>query len=182
MARVTRPWAAAAVILATLAGCAAPSAREPTPASAAPSDEALANATYASGLLEGTPVTLRDGLYERGDGIVVRLMPAPAARGVVAGRPSAAVLLAESGGGSGTFISLVLVQETDGRAVPVASTLLGDRPRVNRVEIEAGGVVLVDMLAVGEKDPACCASTPLVARYALEDGKLVLRSAQAGPR
>lgn len=181
MTHSIRPWGAA-VILATLAGCAVQTAPKVSPPAPALAHEALANATYASGLLAGTPVTLRDGLYERGDGVVVRLLPSPAARGVVAGRSSAAVLLAESGGGSGTFISLVLVQEADGRAAPVASTLLGDRPRVNKVEIEAGGVVVVDMLAVGAQDPACCPATPMVVRYALEDGELVVRSLETGPR
>jgi hypothetical protein len=90
------------------------------------------------------------------------------------------VLLAESGGGSGTFISLVLLQESDGRAVEVASTLLGDRPRVEKVEIARDGTVQVDMLQVGAQDAFCCPRTPMTVRYALEDGVLVLRTVETG--
>ncbi len=157
----------AAAILAVLAGC----ATQP----AVLTDEALASATYSSRLLEGAPLPLRDGRYERGDGVEVWLLPAPRARGEVAGRPSAAVLLAESGGGTGTFVSLVLLQEADGRASPVASTLLGDRPRVQHLAIEEDGSVTVDLVQVGPNDPFCCPTMPMSVTYALEAGGLAVR-------
>ena len=182
---MTDSRAIAAALLAMLVGCTTQVAREPGPSAAVPAGltaEAIGTASFRSGLLEGTPVTLREGRYERGDGVVAWLLTELIAHGEVAGRPTAAVLLAESGGGTGTFISLVLVQEADGRAVSVASTLLGDRPRVRKVAIEADGTVLVDMLQVGEKDAFCCPGTPMIVRYALDDGKLVVRSLETGPR
>jgi hypothetical protein len=175
----------AAAILATLAGCAAQTAREPgapEAAPAGPTPAAIANARYRSGFLEGAEVTLRDGRYERGDGFVAWLLPAPMARGDIGGRPVAAVLIAEAGGGTGTFISLVLLRESDGHAVELASTLLGDRPRVKKVEIAPDGTVLVAMLQVGDKDAFCCPSTPMTVRYALVDGALAVRSLETGPR
>ena len=165
-----------------LPGCAAQTAREPAPQAVVPSMDAIANASYRALMLEGEPVTLRGGRYERGDGVVAWLLSGPMSRGEIAGRPTAAVLLAESGGGTGTFISLVLMQEDDGRAVEVASVLLGDRPRVEKVEIERDGTVQVDMLQVGEGDAFCCPRTPMTVRYALEDGALVVRSLETGSR
>jgi hypothetical protein len=182
---MTASRAIAAAILAVLVGCTTEVVRKPGPTAAVPAAltaEAIGNASFRSGLLEGTPVTLREGRYERGDGVVAWLLTELTAHGEVAGRPTAAVLLAESGGGTGIFISLVLVQEADGRAASIASTLLGDRPRVRQIAIESDGTVLVDMLQVGEKDAFCCPSTPMIVRYALEDGKLVVRSLETGPR
>jgi hypothetical protein len=158
-----------------LAGCAAPPQREPAREPGGPTTEAIANATYRAGLLQGTPVTLRDGRYERGDGVVVWLLPAPVARGLVAGKPSAVVLIAESGGGSGTFISLALVQDVDGRAVEVASTLLGDRPRVQGLALGADGLITVDLVQVGPSDAFCCPTMPMSVDYAFEGGRLVVR-------
>ena len=175
MTHAIRHSAVAAALVAMLAGCAAPPQREPAREPGGPTTEAIANATYRAGLLEGTPVTLRDGRYERGDGVVVWLLPEPVSRGEVAGQPTAAVLVAESGGGTGTFISLALAQEQDGRAVEVASALLGDRPRIQGLAIGADGLISVDLVQVGPRDAFCCPTMPMSVTYAFEAGRLVVR-------
>lgn len=56
------------------------------PAAAGPKAEALASASYRSGVLEGAEVTLCDGCYERGDGVAAWLLPAPLITADVAAR------------------------------------------------------------------------------------------------
>jgi hypothetical protein len=161
------------------AGCAlerqVPSqARPATVAAAGLTTTSLANASYASLLLPGGRATLVDGRTEDpGSGISVWLLGEPVARGVVDGQPAAAVLIAENGGGSGTFVSLALVRDSGGQPVNVARALLGDRPRVRHLEIAEDGSITVDLVQVGARDVSCCPTTPMTVRYALVGGELV---------
>lgn len=71
------------------------------------------------------------------------------------GVEEAVVLLAESSGGTGTFVHLAVVARAgDGLATPV-TTLLGDRVQLRGMRIEDGRL-LVDVLRAGPDDAACC--------------------------
>lgn len=153
---------------------------EPEAAAEAPpgafTPDALANATYPSMLLEGAAVKLTDGrFHEPGRGITFTLLPEPVGHGVIDGVPVAAVLLAESGGGSGTFVSLVLVGQVAGQPVGLATASLGDRPRVKHVAIRDDGTVTVQMVQVGAQDRFCCPATPMSVDYVYADGQLAAR-------
>jgi len=139
--------------------------------------QALGQVSVPSVMLEGATVALADGRYHDAErGLTFTLLQAPVGYGVIEGAPVAAVLLAESGGGSGTFVSLVLVGHADGNLVSLATTLLGDRPRVKALEIGADGIVTVSMVQVGAKDKFCCPATPMSVDYAYADGRLVTRT------
>jgi hypothetical protein len=134
----------------------------------------LANATYTSLMLPGGTATLVDGrIDDVGSRISAWLLGEPMARGMIDGQPAAVVLLAENGGGSGTFVSLALVRDIGGQPVNVARTLLGDRPRVRNLEIDEDGNITVDLVQVGARDAFCCPTTPMTVRYALVGGELV---------
>ncbi len=142
--------------------------------------EALANMPYQSLLKEGQTVLLASGTYTEpsptGDGasgLTVTLIEEPMAFGTIDGLESAAVLLAENGGGSGTFVSLAVVQDVGGTPTNVASTLLGDRVDVSNLAITADGLIVVDMVTQGPSDPMCCPTMPATIAFALIDGQLV---------
>ena len=89
------------------------------------------------------------------------------ASGDLNGVPSAAVVLVGSGGGSGSFYSLHVVQEVDGAYQEVASTLLGDRVIVEGLAIQ-DDTVQVRMTTHGPDDPMCCPT--LASAQALQAG------------
>jgi len=143
--------------------------------------EDLANLTYTSFMLEKT-VVLSSGIYteagESGiasDVTTVRLLGEPIAYGQVDGFESAAVLIVESGGGTGQFFSLALVQKIGGEAVNSANVFLGDRPRVSNVAINDDGSITVDMIQVGPNDAFCCANMPMTITFVKAGGQLVYR-------
>ena len=71
------------------------------------------------------------------------------------GVPEAFVLLAWSGGGSGTYERLAAVARRGGTWRNVAVAELGDRVQVRDARIEGGRIVL-DVLRAGEEDAMCC--------------------------
>ena len=136
--------------------------------------EVLANLSFQSMLAPEGSVTLTDGSYEdTPNRISVTLVPEPMAFGTIDGFESAAVLIAENGGGSGVFVSLAVVQDIGGAPVNVATTLLGDRVAVSNLAITEDGSIIVDMVAQGPSDAMCCPTMPVTALYQLVDGQLV---------
>jgi hypothetical protein len=137
----------------------------------------LANATYPSLMLEGARVTLAGGrLHDAERGLTFTLLADHFAAGEIDGAPVAAVLLAENGGGTGTFISLVLFGVEAGEPAALATAMLGDRPRVQHVAISDEGAVIVQMVQVGANDRFCCPATPMTVEYVYAAGKLQLRT------
>ncbi len=154
----------------------------PQPVPAMLSLEVLANATYMG--IYDQPVTLTNGSYE-GEPFVEGGASRPtvtfveAAYGDVTGdgQADAVVYLAENSGGSGVFSYLAAVVDQEGKPVNVATTLLGDRVRVNSITIE-NGEIEVDMVQAGPNDPACCPSRHVVKTYALQGDQLVETSSR----
>lgn len=87
------------------------------------------------------------------------------------GQVGAAVVLATTTGGSGTFYDLDLVVEVDGKPLNIATAFLGDRVQINSVKFENGDIV-VDMISQGPDDPMCCPTQAEIRRYRWQDGKL----------
>lgn len=144
----------------------------------------LTNMTYQTDLLPAGEVTLVDGAYSEpaapGSASMnqVTLLPSPIAYGVLNGNWSAAVLLAESGGGSGTFVNLAVVEDVNGAPTNTGVALLGDRVQVNNMAI-VEEMIYIDMLVAGPEDPACCPSQAVQRVYAFQDGALQMVSETA---
>ena len=71
------------------------------------------------------------------------------------GIDDAAVLLAESSGGSGAFTWLAVVSCRDGRAVNTGTIGLGDRVMIRSLGGQEGSIV-VEFVAAGPGEPLCC--------------------------
>ena len=141
--------------------------------------DSLANMAYSSELATDGVALLENGVYtesiapDSASIIEIRLLPAPIAYGTLDDQDSAAVLLAENGGGSGTFVVLAVVQAPDGTPVNVADAPLGDRVQVQSLAI-ADNQITVEMLAQGPDDPMCCPSQQTTQVYELQGDTLVL--------
>jgi heat shock protein HslJ len=131
-------------------------------AGGAPSDETLRNLEYRGAAEQ--PVTLADGRWQGvpfapggAERPRVELARNGIARGDIDGdgRDEAAVLLLESGGGTGMNHYVAVVAERDGAPRNVATALLGDRVQIMRFSVEAGRVV-VEAVVSGPDEPMCC--------------------------
>ncbi len=147
------------------------------PADADSLTESLADMEYESEYTANRTAPLTDGEYseEAAPGSASKVEVTLTDQGAVGelnGQPAAAVVLATSSGGSGTFYDLAVVMDENGEPVNVATISLGDRVQVNSVAIEDNQIV-VDMVQSGPNDPMCCPSEHVVNAYALQDGELV---------
>jgi heat shock protein HslJ len=170
--RLPRPWGAVAGMAATLALMAlmalvgAARADDAVPASvpAALQPASLANARYQRLTAEPHAATLSDGQwtgapFAPGSAVSPRVV---LGRGMQAwgdlnrdGVPEAAVIVAQSTGGTGEYVHIAVLAARAGQARNVATVLLGDRVKVRDLRIE-GGQLQVDVVRAGPNDPACC--------------------------
>jgi hypothetical protein len=88
------------------------------------------------------------------------------------GKPDAAVILFSNYGGSGTFGELAAVINEDGLLRHVASAPLGDRVVIKSLAIDSG-LIGVDMLTHGTKDPMATPTLRQTKKFKLVDEKLV---------
>jgi hypothetical protein len=140
-------------------------------------EESLSNMEYElTSVMSGT-VQLTDGQYEDTANMITVSWVDTYALGDLNGVGSAAVILLMSGGGSGTFSVLAVVQEREGAQVNVADTLIGDRVTMNSLSI-AGNEIVLDLVTQGPDDAMCCATQRMLASYALQDDQLTESSAE----
>ena len=125
-------------------------------------------------------VRLQDGTYQKGsnpaaaDYTSVTLAPQMAFGDLNGdGSPDAAVLLAENYGGTGVFVSVVVMINQDGQPVSWGASMLDDRPVINSLSIH-DGEVLLDAIVHGPDDPGCCAAQPTTRTLRATDLGLVL--------
>lgn len=88
------------------------------------------------------------------------------------GVDDAIVVLASSGGGSGIFHQLVAVTQHNGIVDTPAVKSLGDRIKINQINIR-GGNVTVDMIAHGPDDPSCCPTERQVLKLKVQGSEFV---------
>jgi hypothetical protein len=147
--------------------------------------EMLKNAEYHSEWPAEGVAKLTDGEYEEeivpgsASKLVIMVYPDMYAFGDLNGDgvDDAAVVLATSGGGSGTFISLEAVINDQGTPQHVASAELGDRARVESVAIESGEIT-VELVTHGPDDPMCCPTVEATRKYKLQGDTLVQTAGQ----
>ncbi len=122
-------------------------------------------------------VQLTDGKYEGGEGsdfLSVSLEQHSAIGDLDKdGIDEAVVLLAENGGGSGIFVSLVVFQVEGDQIVQGPSYYIDDRPIVNSLSI-AEGILKLDVTIHGPADPMVNPTLRTVQRLKLEGQRLVL--------
>jgi heat shock protein HslJ len=144
----------------------------------------LRNIEYR-GILDNA-VRLREGVYE-GEPFIpggasrprVELLDLPPVLHDLDGdgNDDAAVLLAESSGGSGVITWLAVVSCRDGRAVTIGTIGLGDRVMIRSMAGREGAIV-VEFVAAGPGEPLCCPTRKVRNTYRLGDGKLLLASSE----
>jgi len=141
---------------------------------------ALYNATYSSELVPEGKVTVKDGKFSAPAAPNTPLMTTLDLTGQIAygdlnGTPSAAVVTGSSGGGSGFFYIISLMQVQDGKPVEVATTSSGDRSPVLAIVI-ADNQLKLDYITQGPDQPMCCGNLRVVDTYSYADGKLTQTS------
>ncbi len=99
---------------------------------------------------------LKNGTYETGSGadIFSAYLQPEVAFGDLNGDgvEDAAVLLAENGGGTGVFVSLIAVLNENGSPMQAATAFIDDRPLINSLTISDGKINL-DVTIHGPNDP-----------------------------
>jgi hypothetical protein len=138
--------------------------------------EMLLNGTYQTPFYDRT-VTLVNGFFTQGSGadiFSVQMLPSVAFGDLDGdGKEDAAIILAENGGGTGTFESLIVLLNQNGIPHQTSDSTLGDRQVINSMDISSG-VIHLDMVVHGPNDPMCCPSLPQKHNYWLISGKLWL--------
>ena len=100
------------------------------------------------------------------------------------GTPDAVVLLAQNGGGSGTFFELTALLATQNGIMQTNSVSLGDRVKIDSVKVVENSEALstslfepkkivIDMLTHKEGDPSCCPTQKESLNFALYEDELV---------
>jgi hypothetical protein len=135
----------------------------------------LQNMTYQS---EGTSagwVRLTDGKFEDAPGHVWVTMLENVAWGDITGdgRADAVVVLATTFGGSGVFHNLALVADVDGVPVNLSVAELGDRVKLEGLEIN-DQAIFVEMVVHGPSDPMCCPTKNVTRVYGYDSEGLRL--------
>ena len=88
------------------------------------------------------------------------------------GKEDAAVVVFSTGGGSGVFYELAVVMNQNGNPYYLTSEYLGDRVRVNSLDIK-DEIIIVNMLIHDVDDAACCPTLYKVFQYKLSGNELV---------
>jgi|GEM_PF-3669276 len=153
-------------------------ARPPTPGAVGVATkltlDVLSNMTYRLSD-KGTPTIVRlirsKGHNEQGE---FRLDTEHFALGDLGGDgvDDAIAVLVSSGSGSGAFYYLVAVMQRKGALETPAVKRLGDRIKINEISIR-DGIVTVDMITQGPKDPMCCPTERQVLKLIIQENNFV---------
>jgi hypothetical protein len=154
---------------------------ESTPSSSVDSSafsvEILKNLAYQLEVVPSGSAQLTEGRYEDAANRIQVYWFDTYAMGELDGEPAAAVVINANTGGSGTFSTLAVVMEQEGEPVNVASAVIGDRVRLNRISITDNEIVL-DLVTQGENEGMCCGSQRMLVNFALENDELVATSGE----
>ena len=147
-----------------------------TPTPAGLTLDMLQNGTYFAPFYSRM-VKLVNGAYTEGSGAdlySVQMLDTVATGDLNGdGVNDAAILLAESGGGSGDFESVAAILDVAGVPSQAGQVQLGDRVRINSMAINSDTIRL-DALVQGPNDPMCCPSQPETQSFRLVGNTLWL--------
>lgn len=151
-----------------------------TPASTAvpPLTEAMIkNGTYKAPQ-SGETVTLTDGKFDRTtpDTDVLHVaIQGPIVFGDLNGdhAADAAFMMSENTGGTGNFVSLIVVLDQNGAPVQWSDRYIEDRAEINSLAIQ-NERILLDALIHGPNDGMCCPSFHVTETFQLKAKKLIL--------
>jgi hypothetical protein len=149
--------------------------------------EQVLNAEYTIQRFDGATLVYPfvDGAYQQGsdpalvDYVSIHLVAVELDQQVVFGdlngdgADDAAVILAENYGGSGVFVSVAAVVNENGQPRHAASFGIGDRPSIQAIRIQEGGIFL-DAVVQGADDPACCPTQAVTRTLKLFGSQLML--------
>ncbi|MBP8997495.1 MAG: hypothetical protein KBG10_04320 [Anaerolineaceae bacterium] len=157
----------------------------PEPSQPLLTEDAILNMLYDSALAQA-PVPLVNGRFSgeiNGMSLTAVVEPGIAFGDLNQdGIPDGALLIAENAGGSGTFVSLLVVYSWQGQFVVSPAVTIDDRPVINSMTIDEG-VVKLSALVHAPNDPMVSPSTSIQSEYRLFGASLVqsqLVSAFAG--
>lgn len=145
--------------------------------------DTLRNITYPSEWTRSGQAPLVGGVYKEpaapdsAADIVIRLTDSVAIE-TIGDQTMAALVIATDPGGSGVFFDLYLLRQRENRWNVVDRARLGDRIRVNTIEIKQGFVGL-DLTAHGSGDGICCPTEHRRVHYSLQGERLVKVTAPA---
>ena len=153
-----------------------PAEPKPSPHPPELSAEVLQNSGYDSPQYQKR-IKLAGGKFQGGSGadsFIAQLLD-PIAFGDLNGDgiQDAAVLLAESGGGTGNFVSVLALLNRDGKPFQAGARLVDDRPVIHSLRI-ADGRIRLEALIHGPSDPMAAPSLEVVETYRLGEGALLL--------
>lgn len=138
-------------------------------------DDVLLNFEYFSPLLQ-VPIKLTDGAYSgvvEGSELQSQVLPGIQYGDLNGdGIDDAALLLAENTGGTGNFVSLIVVFSRDDRFQQATGVLIDDRPMINEMVI-ANGVVKIKGQVHAPDDPVVNPTTTIYAEYSLFGERIV---------
>ena len=139
------------------------------------SDDALSNCSYLFPTATDCWVRLEDGEYSETDehGATLRLWLEDIAHGDVDGdgTDEAVVVIVWNGGGSGTFLSLALVENWNGFPMHAGTIRLRERSEVQRLEFD-GGRIMAHLLEPPRTRPRSMTDPEQVHVYEWTDGVL----------
>lgn len=142
--------------------------------------KSLANAEYRTEWVDRGTAQLRDGAFKKpyaegsASAVEITLLPDMYAFGDFDGdgAKDAAVILAASGGGSGTFITLEALINDNGSPRHATTAHLGDRVQVRSISIGTG-IITVEMVAHGPDDPMYRPTLEIARQYRLDGNMLI---------
>jgi len=88
------------------------------------------------------------------------------------GKEDAAVIIYSAGGASGLFYELAVVINENGSPYHLTSEYLGDRIRINSINIRED-IITLDMIIHDVGDSACCPTLHKVSQYKLSEDELL---------
>jgi hypothetical protein len=140
--------------------------------------EALKNAQVR--YIDGTYVQLTDGVYKKLDEgfspttstLLLLEQPMAFADLNADGFNDAIVILEWNGGGSGSFPFLVVVLNQNGTPFAAADTELGDRTKINDIQIN-GKIITLEVVMHGPEDGLCCPTLNATWRFRFENDQLI---------
>lgn len=137
----------------------------------------LSSMTFLSRWFPSGKVALSHGEYREpavpgsASEIIIKLTD-KRAFGLINGAETGAVVLVTDSGGSGTFYDLALLTKGAEGWVNTDTILLGDRVKVQSVEIKNDHII-ISMITHGPIDPMCCPTREAVKTFAVKKSKIV---------